>query len=98
MNSADTTREARAVQMDLYRRMSPARKFELICKAYRFGQTLAMGGIRMRYPDAAEEQIQGIWAREHLGEDLYSKAYGNGVNRRVDEGADGLRIDTSPRQ
>ena len=51
MGISDTTSEARDVQYDLYRRMSPARKIELVFDAYRTGQLLSMAGIRMQYPD-----------------------------------------------
>ena len=76
MKNSDTSPEARQVVWESYRRMSPARKFELICQAYRFGQTLAMAGIRLCCPDASDEQVWRIWAKRHLGEDLYEKVYG----------------------
>ena len=72
----DTPKEILEIQYDLYRRMSPAKKFELICDAYRFGQLLAMAGIRMRFPDADDKQVRQIWAKEHLGEKLYNMVYG----------------------
>jgi hypothetical protein len=62
---------------DLYRRMSPARKVELVFDAYRTGQILSMAGIRMQYPDADEKQVWYIWAKRHLGEELYKKVYGS---------------------
>jgi len=76
MKISDTTPEARQVQLELYRRMSPARKIELIFDAYHTGRLLAMAGIRMLNPDATEKQVWHIWAKRHLGEDLYNKAYG----------------------
>jgi hypothetical protein len=75
MGVSDTTSEARDVQYDLYRRMSPARKIELIFDAYRTGQLLSMAGIRMQHPDANEKEVWHIWAKRHLGEDLYNKVY-----------------------
>jgi hypothetical protein len=77
MGISDTTSEARDVQYDLYRRMSPARKIELVFDAYRTGQLLSMAGIRMQYPNATEEEVWHIWAKRHLGEDLYNKVYGS---------------------
>ncbi|UCG49168.1 MAG: hypothetical protein JSU94_05165 [Phycisphaerales bacterium] len=77
MNSRDTSAEARQVQVEIYRRMSPARKFELIRGAYEFGRALAMAGIRMRYPNATSGQVRQIWLKEHLGEQLYSRIYGD---------------------
>ncbi len=77
MGISDTTSEARDVQYDLYRRMSPAKKMQLISDAYHTGQLLAMAGIRMRHPEATEEEVWHIWAKRHLGEELYKKVYGN---------------------
>lgn len=77
MNKTDTTPEVMKVINELYRQMSPARKFELICNAYRFGQSLAMAGIKLRHPNATKKQIWHLWAKQHLGEKLYNKVYGN---------------------
>lgn len=74
---SDTTPEVRQVQYDLYRRMSSARKFQLIFDTYEMGKQLAMAGLRMRYPDATEEEIWHLWARQHLGDELYEEAYRN---------------------
>ena len=65
---------------DLYRRMSPAKKIELVFDAYRTGQLLSMMGIRMQYPSASEDEVWHIWAKRHLGEELYSKVYGASKN------------------
>ncbi len=62
--------------------MSPARKFELICRAYEFGRALAMAGIRMRYPNATSGQVRQIWLKEHLGEQLYKSVYGDKADAR----------------
>ncbi len=72
----DTSEEAGQFQDQLYRAMSAAKKFELICNAYETGKQLAMAGLRLRHPDASEEQIWRLWARQHLGNDLYDRVYG----------------------
>ena len=77
MNISDTTPEAMRIQIDLYRRMSPARKIELVFDAYRTGQLLSMAGIRIQYPSAGEDEVWHIWAKRHLGEELYKKVYGS---------------------
>ncbi len=71
----DTPKEVLKIQYDLYRKMAPSKKFRIICDAYRFGQSLAMAGIRMRFPDATQKEVKQIWAKEHLGEELYNKVY-----------------------
>jgi hypothetical protein len=60
---------------DIYRRMSPARKFQLIFDTYEMGRQLAMAGLRMRHPNASEEEIWHLWARQHLGDELYEQVY-----------------------
>lgn len=77
MNKTDTSPEARKIQFDLYRRMSPAEKIELVFDACRTGQILSMAGIRMLHPNATNEQIWHLWAKQHLGEKLYNIVYGN---------------------
>jgi hypothetical protein len=76
MSISDTTTQAKQVQFDLYRKMSPSRKIELIFDAYRTGQLLSMAGIRNQYPSAGEDEVWHIWAKRHLGEELYNKVYG----------------------
>lgn len=76
MKNTDTSPEARRVVCELYRQMTPARKFELIAQAYDFGKSLAMAGIRLRHPNATDTEVREMWARQHLGDELYEKAYG----------------------
>jgi hypothetical protein len=72
----DTAPEALAVQYEIYRKMSPARKFQLILDTYEMGKRLAMAGIRMRNPEATKEQVWRLWARQHLGPELFETVYG----------------------
>jgi hypothetical protein len=76
MTICDTSPEAKKVMNDLYRKMSPARKIELVFDAYNTGRTLSMAGIRMQYPSAGKEEVWHIWAKRHLGENLYNTIYG----------------------
>ena len=76
MGISDTTSQAQKIQCDIYSRMSPARKIELIFDAYRTGQLLSMAGLRNQYPTAGEDEVWHIWAKRHLGEELYNKVYG----------------------
>lgn len=76
-SKSDTTPEAQRVQYDLYRRMPLGRKLELVFDMYDTGQLLAMAGLRMQHPDATEEEIWHLWARQHLGDKLYEEVYGS---------------------
>ncbi len=75
-DQSDTSPEARRVLYDLYRRMPPARKFQLICDTYDLGKQLALAGLRMRHPNAAEDELRRLWSQEHLGRELFEKVYG----------------------
>ena len=79
---SDTSPEALRVQYDLYRRMSPARKFELIFDTYEMGRQLALAGLKMRHPDATREELWQLWAQQHLGRELFEKVYGISAHRR----------------
>jgi len=75
MIASDTSPEAQEFQCRLYRNMTPAQKAQRIFSAYRMGKMLAMAGIRMAHPDASQEQVWHLWARRHLGDELYEKVY-----------------------
>lgn len=72
----DTTPQARRTQCELYRKMGPARKLELVFATYHMGRRLATAGLRMQNPHASAEEIWHLWARRHLGADSYDRAYG----------------------
>ena len=74
--TGDTTPEARSVQHELYRKMSPGQKLKLVFETYHTGRQLAMAGIRMRNPHANDEELWHLWARRHLGTECYDMAYG----------------------
>ena len=74
--TSDTAPEARRMQYELYRWMSPARKFEIIFDTYEMGRQLALAGLRMRHPDAGEEELWWLWAQQHLGRELFEQVYG----------------------
>ena len=75
MGKSDTSPQAERVLCEIYSRMSPADKFQRIFSAYRMGRDLNMAGIRLLNPTADEEHIWHIWARRHLGDELYKKVY-----------------------
>ena len=77
MKQKDTTDEARIVLVRIYRRMPVSAKATHIFEAYQTGKILAMAGLRQSHPDATEKQIWYLWAKRHLGEKLFNKAYRN---------------------
>lgn len=62
----------------LYRQMPLDKKLCLVFDAYETGRQLAMAGLRQRYPQASDKEIWRLWARQHLGEEVFSTVYGGG--------------------
>jgi len=73
---SDTSEEAERIQLEIYRRMTPAQKWATIASLYELGKMLQMAGLRMEHPEASEREIWHLWARRHLGDELYEKVYG----------------------
>jgi len=75
MTENDTIKQAKRVLIDLYRTMQPHVKIRRIFDAYRMGKLLAMAGLRQSFPDASEDEIWRLWAKRHLGPELFNNAY-----------------------
>ena len=75
MQQTDTNQPAREVLTHLYRKMPLGTKLLRVFQAYQTGKMLKMAGLRYLYPDATEKQIWQLWAKQHLGEELFNKAY-----------------------
>jgi hypothetical protein len=73
--SPDTTEEAARVQREVYRRMSPARRLQLIFEMNESLRELLAAGVRSRHPDYTEAQIKLAVVRLWLGRDLFERAY-----------------------
>ncbi|MBN2456005.1 MAG: hypothetical protein JXB29_05635 [Sedimentisphaerales bacterium] len=76
MKQKDTTDDARKVLVQIYRRMSVEAKTRRIFDAYRTGRILAIAGLKESHPHATDKQIWYLWAKRHLGEELFNNAYG----------------------
>jgi len=72
---ADTTLEAARVQMEIYRSMTPARRWELTSEMSDFVRTISADGVRSRHPEYSEAQVQLAVIRISLGKELFGKAY-----------------------
>ena len=72
----DTDPEAARIQREIFRRMTPAQKIELVSDHIVAGRELARAGLRIRFPEADAAEIE---RRPHgliLGEELATKVYG----------------------
>lgn len=74
--SRDTSLDAEAVQIEIYRRMSARRKLELVEEANRTARELALAGLRRRHPEAGPDEIFRRLMDLMLGEDLAAEVYG----------------------
>lgn len=46
------------VQIEGFRRMSPAQKLQMVCDLYHAGIELRIAGLRMRHPDWPREELE----------------------------------------
>jgi hypothetical protein len=72
----DTSPENEALQVNLLRQASAARKLELLAQMNATVKTLALAGLRTRHPDDTPDTIQRRLADLILGEALAEKVYG----------------------
>jgi hypothetical protein len=72
---ADTTPEAEAVQLDVYRRMTPEKKLQLIFQMNDQLRELLAAGVRLRHPDYGDKHVKLAVIRLWLGAELFSRAY-----------------------
>lgn len=73
---SDTHPKMEALQIQLLRQAGPARKMEMLAQLNASARTLALNGLRSRYPQASETELRRRLADLLLGEDLARKVYG----------------------
>lgn len=74
--SADTSAEAEALQIEIFRRMSSAEKARIVSDADQAARSLALVGLRRRFPAASPAELQRRLMDLLLGEELALKVYG----------------------
>ncbi len=67
----DTSLDVEQMQVEIYRRMTPSRKWELMDGLYRMARRFHAAGVRMRNPLATEEDVLTEWFRATLDEHLF---------------------------
>jgi hypothetical protein len=73
---SDTSPEAEAVLIALLRQAPAWRKFKMVGDINATVKQFALAGIRERYPDATERQVNRHLADLLLGEELAATVYG----------------------
>jgi hypothetical protein len=72
----DSDSDAERVVFEIYRRMPPWRKTQLVDEANRTARQLAMAGLRTRHPDEPVERLRRRLLGLALGERLATEVYG----------------------
>ena len=72
----DTDPDAQRVHIDLMRRAEGWRKLQLADQLHQTLRTLALAGLRARYPNASSEELQRRLADVLLGPALAEEVYG----------------------
>jgi len=72
----DTSPAAEAVQFKLYRGAPVWKKWKAVCSLNETARTLAMSGLRCRYPEATPELLRRFLADIMLGQALAARVYG----------------------
>ena len=74
---SDTHPKMEALQIQLLRQATPTRKMEMLGQLNASARTLALMGLRSRYPQAGEAELRRRLAGLLLGEELARKVYGD---------------------
>ncbi|MFQ6014391.1 MAG: hypothetical protein ACE5NP_02975 [Anaerolineae bacterium] len=78
----DTRPEAERVQIELLRQAPPWRKLEMVGQMNHMVHTLALSGLRQRYPQATPEELRRRLADLLLGPALAARVYGAVVGQK----------------
>ena len=71
----DTHPKMEALQIKLLRETPPWRKMEILAAMNKFASSLAMAGLRQRFPDADEAELHRHLADLILGPELARKIF-----------------------
>ena len=75
MKLTDTSPEAEAIQIEVFRRMSPERRLQAAIELAQMSRDLLTEGVRKRHPEYGEEEIRLAVIRILLPEQLFLAAY-----------------------
>jgi hypothetical protein len=73
---SDTRPEVTALQLNLLRQASPARKLAMLGQMNQTVKVLALAGLKSRYPGESSDQLRRRLADLILGPELACKVYG----------------------
>jgi hypothetical protein len=71
----DTSPDADAVQLDVYRRLGGAGRLAIVFRLNALVRQAAAAGIRRRHPDYKDDQVRAALMRLRLGDDLMRRVF-----------------------
>lgn len=71
----DTTPDAAAVQLAIYRRMAPAQRCAIAARMSTSARAITLAGIRSRHPEYDERQARLALFRMLVGDELFRRAW-----------------------
>jgi hypothetical protein len=74
MSLTDTADEARRVQVEVYRRMTPSERVDVAIEMTEAALEISREGIRLRHPGYGEEQVRWALFRLRLDDDSLFRA------------------------
>lgn len=75
MDVSDTSEDAQRVLAEVFRRMSPAQKLEMVEEMSNNARELAPCGIRARHPEYGPDAVEHALHRLLLGDELADRAW-----------------------
>jgi hypothetical protein len=75
VRSADTSAEAHAVQVAIYREMSPHRRVSIAVEMSEDLNAIAAEGVRARHPDYDDERVRWAVFRLRLGDEVFRQVW-----------------------
>jgi hypothetical protein len=72
----DTSIEAEAFLIEVYRRMTPAEKIDIVRALTQVANELALAGARLRHPAANDEELRLRVAACRLSPEIMAAAFG----------------------
>ena len=71
----DTSPEVERIQIEIYRKMGPAKRMQTALDLTRFSRKLLSAGVQHRHPEYSEEQVRLAVIRLTIPEKLFLAAY-----------------------
>jgi hypothetical protein len=74
VSARDTTPDADALQLEIYRRILPSQRCELAAQMSMAARAISLAGIKSRHPDYDEHQARSALFRLLVGDELFRRA------------------------